>query len=63
MTTEKDRKNMLSLNEAAAELGISRDTVRRLIADGRLLALRFAPRCIRIRRKDLEVFVERSVTA
>lgn len=44
----------LSLDQAAHELGCSRDTVRRMISRGELKAYRVGSRLIRIRRQDLE---------
>ncbi|GAA1372995.1 excisionase family DNA-binding protein [Luteococcus sanguinis] len=44
---------LLSLHEAALALGVSVATVRRYIADGRLVANRVGPRLIRVRAGDL----------
>ncbi len=44
----------LSLQQAAALYGVSVDTLRRRIADGRLPASRFGVRLIRVRAADLE---------
>ncbi|WP_166390344.1 helix-turn-helix transcriptional regulator [Nocardioides ochotonae] len=44
----------ISLREAAAELGVSVDTIRRRIADGTLPAERIGPRLLRVRRSDVE---------
>jgi len=53
---------LLSIDDAAARLGISDDAVRRLIAQGRLAAVRVpgrtdAPGKLRIRVRDLEEWV------
>ena len=44
----------LSLQQAAARYGVSVDTLRRRIAEGRLPASRFGVRLIRVRVEDLE---------
>lgn len=44
----------LSLQQAAALYGVSVDTLRRRIAEGRLPASRFGVRLIRVRVEDLE---------
>ena len=44
----------LSLQRAAALYGVSVDTLRRRIAEGRLPASRFGQRLIRVRVEDLE---------
>lgn len=44
----------LSLQRAAALYGVSVDTLRRRIAEGRLPASRFGVRLIRVRVEDLE---------
>ncbi|EGD42877.1 helix-turn-helix domain-containing protein [Nocardioides sp. NPDC057772] len=44
----------LSLPEAAEVVGQSVKTLRRRIAAGTLVAYRFGPRAIRIKRTDLE---------
>lgn len=43
-----------SVAGAAEYLGVSKDTVRRRIADGTLRAERIGPRLIRIRQADLD---------
>lgn len=53
---------LLSVEDAAARLGVSDDTVRRLIAGGHLPAVRVpgrtdAPGSLRIRVRDLERWV------
>jgi excisionase family DNA binding protein len=44
----------LSLQQAASIYGVSVDTLRRRIADGKLPASRFGVRLIRVRAEDLE---------
>lgn len=48
----------VSLQVAAAILGVSTKTVRRYIADGRLPAERVADRLLRVRRDDVEALVQ-----
>ena len=45
---------LMTLEEAAAALRVSTDTVRRRIRAGRLRAYRFGPRMLRLRRADVE---------
>ena len=44
----------ISPYEAAEHIGVSSRTIRRWIAEGRLRAVRFGPRTIRVRLEDLE---------
>ena len=44
----------ISLQEAAIELGVSVDTIRRRIADGSLPAVRTGPRLLRVSRAVVE---------
>jgi excisionase family DNA binding protein len=53
---------MLTVSEAATELGVSAKTVRRWIKSKRLRALRFSPRALRVREHDLSVFCKKSET-
>lgn len=53
MPTHQDNP-YLSLDDAAELIGQSVKTLRRRIAEGRLPAYRFGPRCIRVRLHDLE---------
>lgn len=50
----KDREVYLTLPEAAEVVGQSVKTLRRRIAAGSLVAYRFGPRSIRVKRADLE---------
>lgn len=47
----------LTLEAAAARLSVSRTTVRRMIADGTLPAVKFGPRSLRVKAVDLERFI------
>jgi excisionase family DNA binding protein len=51
--TEGPLPPWLSPNRAAIEAGVNRKTIYRRIEAGSLPAVRFGPRCIRIRREDL----------
>jgi excisionase family DNA binding protein len=44
---------MLNPTEAAAHSGVAVKTIYRYIQNGTLPAVRFGPRCMRIRREDL----------
>lgn len=48
---------MLTLRAAAAQLAVSERTIRREIADGRLLAIRVRG-CFRIRPEDLAAYLD-----
>lgn len=43
----------ISMDEAAVLIGVSRDTIRRMVMSGRVPALRFGPRLIRVDREAL----------
>lgn len=47
----------LSPKDVAAELGVSRRTVLDYIAAGRLPAVRYSPRVIRVAEGDLRAFI------
>ncbi|MFY0406913.1 helix-turn-helix transcriptional regulator [Solicola sp. PLA-1-18] len=47
LTAESSRR-FGSLSEAAQEVGVSKDTIRRRVADGTLQAFRIGPRLIRV---------------
>ena len=51
-------KMMLSVAEVAAVLGCGRDTVYALLASGQLASVRVGERLRRIRRPDLEAYIE-----
>lgn len=44
---------LLSIQQAAAHLGVSEKTIRRYIAQGRIKANRVGPRLIRVDRESL----------
>lgn len=49
---------MLTLKEVARELNIGLRTVERLVETGELPAYRLSPRVQRVRREDLEAYLE-----
>lgn len=49
--------DMLNLSGAARLLGVSHPTVRKLIADGQIPALRIADRVVRICKTDVENYL------
>ena len=59
-TLDSDNSLLITLAEAAASLRLSKRTVSRLIADGRVPALRVG-KSLRLRRSDLLIVVERGV--
>jgi excisionase family DNA binding protein len=52
--TKADRGRMLDLAEAAEQLSLHPRTVRRMIARGKLAAVRVGPRLLRVRAADVE---------
>jgi excisionase family DNA binding protein len=57
------RRQYVSLPEAQAILGVSNRTLRRWIAEGRLLAYRLGPRMIRLDADELDRFARPIPTA
>jgi excisionase family DNA binding protein len=58
-TAEKERSALLTLSEAAAVLGVSRNTMRQLVAANSLDAVRISGLAWpRYRRSDLEALIE-----
>ena len=54
-STEIDRSSCyLTPDDAAAFLAVSPRTLRRMVAEGRVRALRLGPRLVRYNRADLE---------
>lgn len=62
MTTLRDNP-YLSLEDAAELTGLSIKTLRRRIAEGRLVGYRLGPRTIRVRLLDLETCARRIPSA
>ncbi|MGB7980733.1 MAG: helix-turn-helix domain-containing protein [Candidatus Nanopelagicales bacterium] len=52
------QRMLLSVSEVAAELGCGRDLVYALLASGRLPSVQIGERLRRIRRDDLQAYVE-----
>lgn len=53
-----DSKALLQVQQAAEVGNCSPNTIRNLISRGELIAYRFGPRMIRIRRQDLEALLQ-----
>lgn len=51
-----DRRETLTVKEAAEGLGISESLIRALIRDGQLAAYRYGPRKTVVYREDLQAF-------
>lgn len=63
MTTSDHVEHVwISLSDAAAQLGVSVDTLKRRIAAGRLPAYRNGQRIIRLRVSDVQQFLRRVPT-
>lgn len=58
----EDEKLLLSLAKAASMLGVSKDSVRRLIERGELGTVKIARRAL-IERQELSAFVDRHRTS
>ncbi|MGV9710728.1 helix-turn-helix transcriptional regulator [Gordonia sp. NPDC003424] len=62
-TKSRARTRYLSLQDVAAELGVSDRTIRRYIADGKLSAFRPSTRTIRIDPAELDRFISQGGVA
>ncbi|MDH3045344.1 helix-turn-helix transcriptional regulator [Gordonia alkanivorans] len=62
-TPSRARRRHLSLQDVAAELGVSDRTVRRYVANGDLRAIRVSSRIIRIDPADLDAFLAAGASA
>jgi excisionase family DNA binding protein len=58
LNTGADPDQLLPLQQAAKETACSVSTLRNLISRGDLPALRFGPRLIRVRRRDLDAVLK-----
>lgn len=56
---ESKPREFLSYERVAAELGVSRKTVERMVREGRLQAVHLGSRSVRIARDDLDEFEDR----
>lgn len=53
----KDWSEIVTVNEAAAILRVSRESVRRRIQDGTLRAVRIGPRALRVAASDVRALL------
>lgn len=53
MATTLAQPDLMTMGEAAASLGVHRNTLRRWIASGRVPAYRVGPRLVRLHPADL----------
>jgi excisionase family DNA binding protein len=58
VAVEADQPDLLSVREVADRLGVHPETIRRLIHEGRMSAVRVG-RVLRVARADVELFVDR----
>lgn len=63
MTEQPRRRRFASISDAAEYANISTKTVRRYIADGRLIGYRVGPRLVRVDLDDLYALMKRIPTA
>lgn len=61
MTDDMEFSGLLTYAEAAKELGISKSTIVRLCAEGKIRVYVLAPRCHRIDPKSLGAYLRESV--
>jgi excisionase family DNA binding protein len=47
----------LTVDEAAAYLGVARNTIKNYINDGRLRAFKLGPRMLRVRQSDVDALL------
>lgn len=52
------RRDLIDVDTAAEYLGVCRRTVRRMIADGKLVGYRVGPRLIRVDQAELDAIVQ-----
>lgn len=57
-----DLRDLLTLDEVAAALGMRRDSVLRAIKEGRLNSVRLGKRTITVRKQDLAAYIARHGT-
>lgn len=62
-TSTKPAPHPLSITQAAERAGVSRDTIRRRIADGTLPAYRVGPKLIRVDAADVDAHLRRPIPA
>lgn len=59
----RERRAYVSLAQASDHVGVSDRTIRRWIADGRLVGYRVGPRLLRVDRAELEALFSALPTA
>lgn len=57
-----EKKKLLTVKEAAVVLGLNPRSVFRIISKGKLRVCRFSKRTVRIPRKELDRFIEASIS-
>ena len=57
MSDESSKTDVLKVEEAAEEVGVHPETIRRYIRTGKLKAVRVGKRLIRIRREEWQAFL------
>lgn len=62
-TQDRPRKNLIRLSEAVEQYPISRNTIRRRIAEGELTAYRFGPKIITVDVDELDALFKPTRTA
>lgn len=59
ITMEDNELEMLTINEVAELLSVTRQTVNTLVKTGKLKKIKIGDRAVRISRADLEEFIRR----
>ena len=54
----KTKDDYLTIDQVAKQLGVKWVTVRRWIDSGELVSFKVGPRLMRVRREDLDKFIE-----
>jgi excisionase family DNA binding protein len=57
-----DERDLLTIQEAAKLIRVSRATLFKLVKDGRLQVVRITPRKVLVRREELDRFLKASET-
>jgi excisionase family DNA binding protein len=55
-------EDLLTIDEVAAELRLHPDTIRRFIRQKKLTAIRISATSVRVRRTDLQKFIDERLT-
>jgi len=56
-------EKLLTVKELAERLGLAPGSIYHWLSEGRLPCVRFSPRCLRFREKDLEDLIEKMSTS